>query len=415
MKISRFLVYIVPIAICLAVFSDAMAQQRGEEVLVTGTVRDRVSRKALENVTVSLSGTSIGTVTNADGLFSLKIPERLSAMQLELSHLSYINTRLSVNEPLEGGVVWMMPVSMELDEAVVYGGNARLIVEEALRKIPDNYSSEDNLSSAFYRETIRKNNRYISISEAMMDVYKTDYSYRTVSYDKVQLVKARRLLSQKAGDTLSVKVAGGPNLALNLDVVKNPDLLFDRETINFYEFTQEPSVLMDDRVQYVIGFRPKIYQEYALFEGKLYIDSGRLSFTRAEFSLDLSDIDKAVSSILVRKPNGLRFRPLDVNFLVSYRNRGEKTYLNYISNEIRFKCDWRRRLFSSTYTARSEMVVVESEAVQERVISRRDAFGERQIFYDAVQDYWQDEDFWKDYNIIEPTETLENAVRRLRK
>ncbi len=413
MKISIFFVYTLLPIICFASFADAAAQQRIDDVSVTGTVRDRTSRKALENVTVSLSGTSIGTVTNADGVFSLKIPEHLSALQLEFSHLSYINTRMSLSETV--GEVWMMPVSLQLNEAVVYGGNARLIVEEALRKIPDNYSSEDNLAETFYRETIRKNNRYISISEAMMDVYKTDYSYRSVSYDKVQLIKARRLLSQKASDTLSVKVAGGPNLALTLDAVKNPDLLFDRETINFYEFAQELSVLMDDKIQYVISFRPKIYQEYALFTGKLYIDSESLSFTRAEFSLDLSDVDKAVSSILVRKPNGLRFRPLDVNFLVSYRNHGEKTYLNYISNEIRFKCDWRRRLFSSTYTTRSEMVVVESEAVRERVISRKEAFGDRQIFYDAVQDYWQDEDFWKDYNIIEPTETLENAVRKLRK
>lgn len=52
--------------------------------------------------------------------------------------------------------------------------------------------------------------------------------------------------------------------------------------------------------------------------------------------------------------------------------------------------------------------------ISERVIARRDAFKSKQIFYDVVKEYWN-EDYWKDYNIIEPTESLENAVKKLRK
>ena len=103
-----------------------------------------------------------------------------------------------------------------------------------------------------------------------------------------------------------------------------------------------------------------------------------------------------------------------MNFLITYRQQGKETCLNYIRNEIRFKCDWKRRLFSSSYTARSEMVVVEREEYPERVIARRDAFKSKQIFYDVVKEYWN-EDYWEDYNIIDPTESLENAVKKLRK
>ena len=35
-------------------------------------------------------------------------------------------------------------------------------------------------------------------------------------------------------------------------------------------------------------------------------------------------------------------------------------------------------------------------------------------FYDKVDEYWS-EDFWDSYNIIEPTESLENAVHKLKK
>jgi len=60
------------------------------------------------------------------------------------------------------------------------------------------------------------------------------------------------------------------------------------------------------------------------------------------------------------------------------------------------------------------MVVVEHEGQTSRVIARRDAFKPGQLFYDVVPEYWNEE-YWKDYNIIEPTESLENAVKKLRK
>lgn len=138
----------------------AVAQESTEagktELTVTGTVRDRETRKKLENVTVALAGTSIGTVTNAEGIFSLKIPNLQSAPQLELSHIGYQNTRFSATAP-EGSAdltatIWMTPVARQLDEVVIYGGDARCIVEEALKKNP----SAENMMSAFYRETAER-------------------------------------------------------------------------------------------------------------------------------------------------------------------------------------------------------------------------------------------------------------------
>ncbi len=406
----------------LAAEWQAMAQAHEEaakrEITVTGTVRDRETRKKMENVTVVVTGTTIGTVTNAEGFFALKIPRQGGTAQLELSHLGYNNTRFSASAPDNAedieAEIWMTPVASLLDEAVIYGGDARRIVEEALRKIPENYPPSETMMSAFYRETVQKGQQYIAVSEAMMDVFKTAYTRRIVDFDKIQLARARRLMSQKKADTLAVKVAGGPNLTLYMDVVKNPDALFDAQTLDYYSFSQEPSEMLDDRLQYVISFRPRVIVSYALFEGRVFIDRESLSFTRAEFSLDLSDREKATEAVLQRKPAGLVFRPLEISFLVTYRQHDGLTFLNYFRNDIRFKCDWKRRLFSSSFTARSEMVVVEHEENPENVISRSNAFKPRQIFYDVVDDYWN-VDFWKDYNIIEPTESLENAVKKLRR
>ncbi|WP_320935728.1 carboxypeptidase-like regulatory domain-containing protein [Bacteroides nordii] len=399
---------------------DIAPLQAREEVdgyfTVTGVVRNKDDRKKLENVNVSVPGTNIGTVTNSDGLFSLKIKDAEIVRGLEVSHIGYLNTQISLkeNKDLSTLTVWMIPAPNLLSEIVIFGNNARGIVEEAIRKIPVNYSPNENMLTTFYRETVQKRRRYISVSEAVIDVYKTAYNDRVPVKDKVQLQKGRRLLSQKNSDTLAVKVVGGPSLAIYLDVVKNQDALLNMGDLDYYEFHIEEPVNFDNRMQYVISFRPKVNLMYALFYGKLYIDFEKLAFTRAEFSLDMKNKTKAVEAILHKKPLGLQFKPQEVSYLVTYKEQNGKTYLNYIWNTIRFKCDWKKRLFSSGYTVYSEMVVTDRQEDNFTAISNKTAFKEKQVFYDLVDEYWN-EDFWKEYNIIEPTESLEHAVNKLKK
>lgn len=145
-----------------------MAQDAAvNELVITGTVKNKDSRKKLENVNVSVVGNNIGTVTNADGTFSLKVAEAEAFRGLEVSHIGYLTTHLSLEELEKTGelTIWMIPAPNLLSEIVVYGNNPRVIVEEAIKKIPVNYSGNDNMLTAFYRETVQKRRRYISVSE----------------------------------------------------------------------------------------------------------------------------------------------------------------------------------------------------------------------------------------------------------
>ena len=404
------------IAFLLLGISPLWAQEEaGNYFTITGIVKNKDNKRKLENVNVSVPGTNIGTVTNADGVFSLKIKDTETILGLEVSHIGYLNSQVSLKdkEDVSDLTIWMLPAPNLLSEIVVFGNNARGLVEEAIKKIPVNYSVDKNLLTAFYRETVQKRRRYISVSEAVIDVSKTAYSDREPSNDRVQLQKGRRLLSPKTSDTLAVKVVGGPNLSIYLDIVKNGDALLSMENLNYYDFHIEEPVNLDNRMQYVVSFRPRVSLMYALFYGKLYIDFEKLAFIRAEFSLDMQNRVKAVEATLHKKPLGLRFRPQEVSYLVTYKEQNGKTYLNYIRNEIRFKCDWKKRLFSSSYTVFSEMVVTDRKSDFAAIPSKK-AFKEKQVFYDLVDEYWN-EDFWKTYNIIEPTESLEHAVSKLKK
>lgn len=404
------------LVILLAIGIMPLQAQDENEIFstISGVVKDSKTKKTLEYVNVSVPGTNIGTITNTDGEFSLKIRASVQARDVQISHIGYLNTLVPVNgSDVSGLTILLTPNTNLLDEVVVRARDPRYIVEEAMSKVAVNYSPNSNLFTGFYRETAQKGRRYINISEAVIDIYKTPYKDNHVNSDRVQIYKGRKLLSQKASDTLVVKLLGGPNLSVYVDIVKNPDILLDRESLSFYSFKMEESVMLNKRQHYVISFTPQAILPYALYYGKLFIDKEKLSFTRAEFSLSMDDRNKATEAILKKKPFGLRFKPQEVSFLVTYQERDGISYLSYIRNEVRFSCDWKRRLFATNYTINSEMVVTDGK-IAESNIPYRDSFKSSQSLSDRVVDF-MDEDFWGAYNIIEPTESLESAVTKLKK
>ncbi len=382
---------------------------------VNGVVKDKSNNKKLEFVTVSIPGTNIGTVTNDDGEFTLKIKDSLKVNQIELSRVGYYSQKISVNgNNIDNQTFYLNANPKVLNEIVVKSWNdPAALVLEAIKRIEKNYSNNPSLLTGFYRETAKKGRNYINISEAIINIYKTEYSKDAYS-DRVNIYKGRKLLSEKASDTLAVKLLGGPNLSINADFVKNPEVLFDQETMYDYKFKMEMPTAINDRPQFVVSFEPQVILPYPLFNGKLYIDQETLAFTSAEFSLDMKDRNKVTEVILKQKPRGLRFKPEEVSFLVNYQLRNGKAHLNYIRNEIRFKCDWKRRLFATNYTVMSEMVVTESKGQNVAAIPRKESFNANESLSDKVMSFY-DENFWGSYNIIEPTESLDSAVKKLKK
>lgn len=392
---------------------QAWAQSDPDYITISGVVKDKNSKKKLEYVNITVAGTNIGTVTNEDGGFSIKIKDSLQSNVLELSYLGYSNQSYPIHGNEGNITIFMTPNENMLKEVVIEAVDPVELVRTAIKKIEENNSPNTSMLTGFYRETIKKRRNYINISEAIIDIYKTPYT-QTGSYDKVQVYKGRKLLSPKPGDTLIVKFIGGPNLSTHLDVVKNRDLMLDLENMSYYRYKTESPALIDDRLHYVVSFEPQVVLPYALFYGKIYIDKQTHTISRAEFNLSMDDQNKATEVILKKKPFKLRFKPEEVSFLVSYKQKNGKSYLNYVRNEVRFKCDWKRRLFSTNYTIVSEMVVTDKREENISKIPGKLAFSEKNSLSDKVESFY-DPNFWEDYNIIEPTESLESAVNKLKK
>jgi hypothetical protein len=401
-------------AILVMILGLGSAFSQGDENvhIINGVVKDARTKRPIAFASVFVPEVNIGTVANLNGIFTLKIPKTSNATQFGISHLGYHVASFSIARYTGQGQDFLLEAhSVMLDEVIVRPADPRFLVATALDKIETNYPTVPYQLTGFYREAIRQRRDYISISEAVVDIYQAPYPSRSQS-DRTRIIQGRKSGNVKRADTLLLKLQGGPYVSMLLDIVKNNEIMISKQSIDFYEYEFLDIVKIEDESNYVIGFKPKVILPFPLYIGKLYLSVENLAITMAEFSLDLSDKRKAIQNFVVRKPATLRFNPQSTNYLVTYKKIGDKYHLNYVRTEIEFQADWRRRLFRTGYSIMSEMAITERQSENVVRFAPRESFRQTGILADMVPVYF-DEDFWGDYNVIEPEESIEAAINRL--
>ncbi|MBP1638210.1 MAG: hypothetical protein H6Q18_999, partial [Bacteroidetes bacterium] len=167
-----------------------------------------------------------------------------------------------------------------------------------------NYSDKDMIMNAFYRETIRKRNTNVSLSEAIVEVYKQSYTNK--QSDMAALYKSRKSTDYSKLDTLVFKLMGGPYNSLYLDVMKYTDFIFTDDIFTSYTFKFAKTDRIDDRLIYIIHFEQQKTVLEPLFYGDLYIDAQSYALVRAEFDMNLSDNEEATKLFIRKKPYNAR-------------------------------------------------------------------------------------------------------------
>jgi len=397
--------------IALLISASAWAQEK-DYITVNGVVKDSKTKERLVFSGIYVPGTSIGTVANSEGQFTLKIPKTLNVQEFGISHLGYHNGIFPVSDGngRRENVYYLDPASVEIKGVVVRPKDPRTLILQALNRIEDNYSRVPNTLTGFYRETIKQRRDYVSIAEAVTEIYKSPYKF-TLESDRIKVIKGRKGDNVKKADTLIVKMQGGPNVSLYLDIVRYPELILGLEEMKHYQYELTDMVSIDNRSNYVISFKPLAKLEYPLYYGKIYVDVESLAITMAEFSMDISDVEKATQAFVRKKPAGLVFEPVSTSYLVTYKKLGDRYYLNYMRSEIKFQADWKKKIFKTSYTLMSEMAITERDTVNAAKIAAKESFKPYAILTDKVNEYF-DEDYWGSYNTIEPDESIQSAIAK---
>lgn len=378
----------------------------------TGKVIDEDTRKPVMYANVYLIGSSVGVVTNADGEFILKIPVDDLNRIVGVSNIGYKTKELELSglNDNDDNVIALESAAVKLDEVIIRNSDPKTLIEMALRRINENYAVRPEMLVGFYRETIKQNRRYVAVAEAVLDVYKSSYT-SLADYDRVRIYKGRKSEDVKRMDTLLFKLQGGPRTSFLLDVVKNPGVLFSRDYIDDYYYSNAGYASIDGRDNYVIEFYQKETVEEPLFNGILYIDTENMAISRIEFSFSDPALSLADNALVRKKPMNVKVDVLGGYYLVSYRILGDRWYLNHVRSELEFKCNWPKKLFNSTYNTMLEMAVTDRSDKLEKA-RYRDQSKMTDIFAEEVTHY-ADEDYWGEYNIIKPDEDIQSVIKRL--
>ena len=399
------------LSIFFSVTAFAQTEQQQLPFSVSGSVVDAQDGHALQYVNVTIPGLNYATVTNSDGAFTIK--SSIKPRFVEFNLLGYKSARIIAPEDDSPVVVKMQRNVLTLSEAKVIAGDPYEVLDEAIRRIKVNYPDKTETFDCFYRETIQKRHRFIFISEAVSRMVKNPYTRFSPEWDRIAVDKSRVLTSPNKKDTLSVVVVGGPTQAVDLDIVKN-DMLLTRQEIANYNLSMDSPMMIGDRMQYAIRLIPAVSAPYPLYQGMIYIDRETFAFTRFDLSLDMRDKDKVTNAILIKKPVGLRFTPTEVTLRYDYSLSEGVSRVSYVRTSMKFKCDWKKRLLRTDFTAVSELVTTDRRTGDVVPITKKEAFGRHDALMEKAT-YNFDEEFWKDYNIIEPTESLDRAIGRIKK
>ena len=380
---------------------------------IKGKVVDASNGDDLVFANITVEGTNIATVTNSEGNFLLKVPNDMLNKNITISYIGYEQKIMPLATlKADKNKIKLDVLTVSLDAITVFPKDPNLLIEAVLNRRKENYVQDENLMTAFYRETIRKRRAYASLSEAVVEVYKQGYSNQ--KYDAVKLLKGRKSADYSKIDTLLFKLQGGPYSTLMLDIMKSPYMILRYDVLDQYDFEIGNITRQDDRLLFVLKFKQKDWVPEPLFYGSLYIDSETMAIVSASYNVNTEDKDAVGRLFIKRKPAGAVVYPTKASYLVTYREQDGKWIYGYSRGEITFKVNWKKKLFNTYYHTGIEMAITDWEKTDAKTFKGDDRMKKNIVMSDTELGF-ADSNFWGAYNVIEPEKSIESAIKKIQK
>ena len=359
---------------------------------------------------ISILGKAFGTISNVDGEFGLKIPPRYETDTLIISCMGYAQQLILLDTLQHHELrLALSPVDIRLGEVKVTAINPLTVMDSLIFNIAKNYPSHTHLMTSFYREVLKQDKEYVNISEAIMHILKASYSNQ-LREDQIKYLKGRKSPDVKPLQMVDFKMQGGPYYTTKLDVVKTMDSFIDKEYQAFYKYEIEQVVLYLNRPTYVVQFKPDGHFDYLTYEGKLFVDRESFALVHAEFKLSRDGKKSARKSLIRKKPKGFNVRPIDLDYLVTYKEFDGKWYLNSARTSVKFHVRSKHDRINSVFHSISDLLITDHQETGLRRFKRNEDFGSSDIFSEIITDY--DEAFWGNYNVIKPSDSLRKALKK---
>ncbi len=383
------------------------AAQQPPQIKLTGTVSDQTDNSRLPLVNISIIGKPLGSITNSAGQFEFKLPTNYAGEQIAFSFLGFNTSQLTV--PAADSVIniELTPTSVKLDEIEITYKNPNTIVQQVLEQHRKNYFEQQTVLEGFFRESIRQDDSYVQVSEAIIEIVKPGYNNPS-HLERVKFIKGRKKNDLRTMDFIDFKLEGGPFQFSRIDIARYQD--FYQEDKNLYKYTYDGIAILNDEIVYKIKFKPLDDNGDLLYVGTLYIHSESFALIRSEFKLTNKALKTSGKTLIKKASRKIKVKPLKADYYIDYRLLDNKWILNRIKGEIVIRINDKNQKVNSVFTATTELLISDCSINEKYKLKPSELYKSKYVLADQIKE--TDEEFWKNYNIIRPDEELEKVFKK---
>jgi hypothetical protein len=382
-------------------------------ITIEGSVFDKYTNAPISFASIGIASEAIGTITNQNGDFRLRIPDSLKQTDVHFSHIGYIPQTIKVNTLIgRPNTLLLEPKVISLQEIIVRLINPHKVITDMLSDRGKNYAEEPVYLTSFYREGVEIKKRFINLTEAIVKIHKTPFNDHHTEKDQVKLLKMRRISNQEVKDTIIAKMKSGVDATLLLDLIKNPPEFLNEPYRFLYNYAHTDITVIDNRTVNVIVFEQKNDVKDPLYRGELYIDNENNALVASHFEIHPKYVEKAVGMIIERKSRNLNIKPQKISYTVTYKPWNNTYYISHIRGDLHFRIKKKKQLFGSDNVHMwFESVTCKIDTINVNRFTRNESIQTKTIF--AETDFVYDESFWGDFNIILPEEKLNESIGKI--
>ncbi|HET9503381.1 MAG TPA: carboxypeptidase-like regulatory domain-containing protein [Hymenobacter sp.] len=381
--------------LCLPAFAQ-------EAQVLRGLVLDADTHQPVPNAQVGIAGNKLGTSTNQEGRFALRVPASYATTELEVALLGY-RRYVRLLPPLPGPELRIELQSSPASLGTVAVSSSVLgILREALARIPRNYPARPTRLTGFFRESDDNatSHRYYYLGEALLDVQKSGYQHARddgqVKIGQLRKVDLRPARPDSSG-LVPINWIAGSFIPHRFDFVHRRAEFIQEKHFKDYQYRLTPQTTFQGRPVYVIAFGPKTGTGRANFAGELYIDEQSYAFLGANWHRTPSGI---------RREGVLLFEASERAYRVDYQRYAGRWHLksvwyNTLGRPVGGQV--RRHL--------AEFLTTAIDTAQAAPIAYAERAQYNDIFLQAAAPY--DSAFWKNYTtLLPPTQLLDQERQR---
>ena len=392
-----------------------ISNAQSDYIEFSGKIINAENKEPLIFANLNVLESNISTISNSKGDFKIKIPKSYSSSKIKVSFIGFKTRIIDLKSFVDQNTISLNVFVTPLSEMVMsIPKDVEGLVKETLSNSGQNYLKENTIMTAFYRETIKRKRRNVSLSEAVVNIYKSPYKLYSKK-DVIKILKIRKDTDYSRLDTLALKLSGGPFNTLFQDIIKYPNYFIPSFFISNYSFSVHRTSKINNRPVYVVRFKQKEDIMDPFYYGELFIDGENKILLSATYSLNVSDKEKASKLFVRKKPKGANVWPTKAVYRVDYAERNGKWFYSYSNLSIDFKVNWDKKIFNKNYSLSSEMAI--TDWIENRTLDyprRRELINPSIILTDSKLGF-QDLNFWGENNIIEPENSIQNAIKKIKK